>query len=230
MLWIKENRCDKRVQQLSDRALQYKIAIQIAPTATLDALTHHAHHQGVVAKVLHRHLALSLDEMLSDLHDEALLVVLDGVTDPHNLGACLRVADAMGVDAIIAPKDRSAKITAAVAKVACGAAESVPYILVTNLARTLQALKKQNFKVVGLSEEGSLPLFQCDARSSIAWVLGAEGTGLRQLTKRYCDEFVRLPMLGIVESLNVSVCAGIVLAESRRQREYTKPVSKNNAS
>jgi 23S rRNA (guanosine2251-2'-O)-methyltransferase len=147
-----------------------------------------------------------------------LLLVLDGVTDPHNLGACLRVADGAGAHAIIAPKDHAVGINATVAKVASGAAETVPYFMVTNLARTLNELKERNIWIVGASDEAPKTLYHSDLKGPIAWVLGAEGSGLRQLTKKTCDLLVSVPMMGAVESLNVSVASGICLYESLRQR------------
>jgi len=149
---------------------------------------------------------------------QPLLLVLDGVTDPHNLGACLRVADGAGVHAVIAPKDHAAGINATVAKVASGAADTVPYFMVTNLARTLGELKERNIWVVGASDQASKTLYQTDLRGPLALVLGAEGHGLRQLTSKSCDELVRIPMHGAVESLNVSVASAICLYEALRQR------------
>jgi 23S rRNA (guanosine2251-2'-O)-methyltransferase len=149
---------------------------------------------------------------------QPLLLVLDGVTDPHNLGACLRVADGAGVHAVIAPKDHAAGINATVAKVASGAADTVPYFMVTNLARTLGELKERNIWVVGASDQASKTLYQTDLRGPLALVLGAEGQGMRQLTSKSCDELVRIPMHGAVESLNVSVASAICLYEALRQR------------
>jgi 23S rRNA (guanosine2251-2'-O)-methyltransferase len=147
-----------------------------------------------------------------------LLLVLDGVTDPHNLGACLRVADAVGAHAVIAPKDRAAGISAAVSKVASGAAESVPYYMVTNLARTLDELKERNIWIVGADERAEKTIYESELPAAIAWVLGAEGEGMRRLTRERCDLLVRIPMRGSVESLNVSVASGVCLFESRRRR------------
>ena len=152
------------------------------------------------------------------------LLILDGVTDPHNLGACLRVADAAGVHAVIAPKDRSVGLTATVMKVASGAAENIPYITVTNLARTLRELKEREIWIVGADEGGESSLFDAKLAGPLAWVLGAEGEGLRRLTRENCDQIVSIPMFGSVESLNVSVASGVCLFESRRQREL---VAKN---
>ena len=156
------------------------------------------------------------------LTEPPLLLILDGITDPHNLGACLRVADAMGVHAVIAPKDKSAGLNATVSKVACGAAEVVPYITVTNLARTLRQLKERDIWIVGTDMDGSSDLFHFTAPPAVAWVMGAEGDGMRRLTREHCDMLVSIPMLGSVQSLNVSVSAGMVLAETQRQRSLAK--------
>ena len=160
----------------------------------------------------------SLDDTLDAIEGPPLLLVLDGITDPHNLGACLRVADGAGAHAVIAPKDHAAGINATVAKVASGAAETVPYFMVTNLARTLNELKERDIRVVGSAEDAPRSLYAADLRGPLALVLGAEGTGMRQLTARTCDELVRLPMKGAVESLNVSVASGVCLYEALRQR------------
>jgi 23S rRNA (guanosine2251-2'-O)-methyltransferase len=159
-----------------------------------------------------------LDEVLEDLTEPALLLVLDGITDPHNLGACLRVADAMGAHAVIAPKDKSVGINATVSKVACGAAEVVPYIVVTNLARTLRDIKDAGVWIAGTDMDTETDLFHFDQTGPLAWVMGAEGHGMRRLTREHCDVLVSIPMFGSVESLNVSVASGMCLAESRRQR------------
>jgi 23S rRNA (guanosine2251-2'-O)-methyltransferase len=157
-------------------------------------------------------------EVLDALAEPALLLILDGITDPHNLGACLRVADAMGVHAVIAPKDRAVGITPTVEKVASGAAETVPFIPVTNLARAMRELKEREIWLIGADETAGGDLYAAKLQGPLAWVLGAEGEGMRRLTRENCDEFARIPMLGTVESLNVSVSAGICLAETRRQR------------
>jgi len=177
-------------------------------------------HQGVVARVHAIDIAKSLDECLEALPEDepALILVLDGITDPHNLGACLRVADGAGVHAVIAPKDHAVGINATVAKVASGAAETVPYFMVTNLARTLNELKERNIWITGTSDDADKTLYDVDLKISTAWVLGAEGSGLRQLTRKTCDQLVRIPMAGGVESLNVSVASGICLYETVRQR------------
>jgi 23S rRNA (guanosine2251-2'-O)-methyltransferase len=173
----------------------------------------------------------SLDELLENLESSQLalpkdqrvnplILVLDGVTDPHNLGACLRVADGAGVHAVIAPKDHAAGINATVAKVASGAAETVPYFMVTNLARTLGELKERNIWIIGTSDAATQTLYQADLTGPVALVLGAEGAGMRQLTSKTCDQLVSIPMRGAVESLNVSVASGVCLYEAMRQRTH----------
>ena len=189
--------------------------------ARLDGMTQHARHQGVAARVEAAAPARRIStSVLDGLSEPALLLILDGVTDPHNLGACLRVADAMGVHAVIAPKDRAVGITPTVEKVASGAAETVPFIAVTNLARTMRELKERG----DLADRrrpgrGNATCTRSSSKGRSAWVLGAEGEGMRRLTRENCDELARIPMLGTVESLNVSVAAGICLAETRRQRQ-----------
>jgi 23S rRNA (guanosine2251-2'-O)-methyltransferase len=187
------------------------------PTKRLDGFYGGGRHQGVVARVTVKSLGETLDEVLQGI-EKPLLLVLDGVTDPHNLGACLRVANAAGAHAVIAPKDRAAGITPAVSKVASGAAEATPYLMVTNLARTLGELKEREVWIVGADERAPQTLYEADLPPAIAWVLGAEGEGMRRLTRESCDLLVRIPMGGEVESLNVSVSAGICLFESVRRR------------
>jgi 23S rRNA (guanosine2251-2'-O)-methyltransferase len=184
----------------------------------LDGMTGQARHQGVAARAEAVRLPTHIEDVLDELTEPPLLLLLDGVTDPHNLGACLRVADGMGAHAVIAPKDHAVGLNATVAKVASGAADSVPYIMVTNLARTMRELKERNIWLVGADERADQDLFAAKLDGPLAWVLGAEGEGMRRLTRETCDELVRIPMLGSVESLNVSVSAGICLAEVRRQR------------
>jgi 23S rRNA (guanosine2251-2'-O)-methyltransferase len=163
-------------------------------------------------------LAVDIDEVLETIEGPPLLLVLDGVTDPHNLGACLRTADAAGVHAVIAPRDRSAGLSAVVRRVACGAAETLPYIMVTNLARTLRQLKDSGVWLVGTDETGEQGISDVDTKGPTAWVMGAEGDGMRRLTRESCDVLVRIPMMGSVESLNVSVATGVCLYETVRQR------------
>ena len=175
-------------------------------------------HQGVVARVQPMAISHSLDDTLDGVDGPALLLVLDGITDPHNLGACLRVADGAGAHAVIAPKDHAVGVNATVAKVASGAADTVPYFMVTNLARTLNELKERDIHVVGTSDDAPQSLYDIDLTGPVALVLGAEGSGMRQLTGKTCDVLVRLPMAGAVESLNVSVASGVCLFEAVRQR------------
>ena len=160
----------------------------------------------------------SLDEVIESVEGPPLLLVLDGVTDPHNLGACLRVADGAGAHAVVAPKDHAVGVNATVAKVASGAAETVPYLMVTNLARTLNELKDFDIRVIGTSDDAEQTLYDIDLTGPIAFVLGSEGDGMRQLTRKTCDQLAGIPMAGAVESLNVSVAAGVCLFEALRQR------------
>ena len=210
-------RKDPRTRRVADLARSGGVRVHHADAARLDGLTKGSRHQGVVAFVEESTAAGSVEEVLESAA-EPLLLVLDGVQDPHNLGACLRVADAMGVHAVIAPKDRAVGLNATVHKVASGAAESVPFIVVTNLARVLRDLKNKGIWVVGATESGATTLFEARLSGALALVLGAEGEGLRRLTRETCDELIAIPMLGQVESLNVSVAAGICLYEARRQR------------
>jgi len=175
-------------------------------------------HQGVVARVTPLAQQHSLDAVLDAVTGPPLLLVLDGVTDPHNLGACLRVADGAGAHALVAPKDHAVGLNATVAKVASGASETVPYLMVTNLARSLNEMKERDIQVIGFSDDAETTLFDADLRGPVALVLGAEGAGLRQLTRKTCDVLLRIPMAGAVESLNVSVASGVCLFEAMRQR------------
>jgi len=217
-IYLAGGRQDERARAVVERAATEGVKLHVVDKARLDSLTGNARHQGVAAWVDASKQFVSLDDVLDHIDEPPLLLILDGVTDPHNLGACLRVADAMGAHAVIAPKDRSASINATVSKVACGAAEVVPYIMVTNLARTLRDLKDAGVWIAGTTMEADTDLFHFDQTGPLAWVMGAEGEGMRRLTREHCDALVSIPMFGTVESLNVSVSAGIVLAESRRQR------------
>lgn len=220
-LWFDAARRDRRLRQLLDEARELGIVPQAAEKATLDRMTGGANHQGIVAR---GELPTSVDEtgletLLAGLEAPPLLLVLDGVTDPHNLGACLRSADGAGVDAVIAPRDRAGGLTPVVCKVASGAAETVPFVQVTNLARTLRHLQDAHrVFVVGTAGDAADSLYATDLTGPLALVLGAEGTGLRRLTRETCDLLVRLPMRGQVASLNVSVATGICLYEALRQR------------
>jgi 23S rRNA (guanosine2251-2'-O)-methyltransferase len=211
-------RRDGRMRQFVERARQAGARLVDSSDERLTRLAGTARHQGVVARVTALPPRHSLDEILDEAGAPALVLALDGVTDPHNLGACLRVADGAGAHAVIAPKDHAVGLSATVAKVASGAAETVPYLMVTNLSRTLGELKERGLRVVGAAGDAERSLFDADLRGPLALVLGAEGRGLRQLTRRGCDELLRIPMAGAVESLNVSVAAALCLYEARRQR------------
>lgn len=217
-IYLDEARNDARAKDLVALAERTGARLMRVPVKRLDGFYGGGRHQGVVARVEMHSVKENLEEILDSV-EKPLLLVLDGITDPHNLGACLRVANAAGAHAVIAPKDRAAGITPAVSKVASGAAESTPYLMVTNLARALEEIKKKNIWVIGLDPSASQDLFSAkDLPTSIAWVLGAEGEGMRRLTRETCDLLVRVPMHGQVESLNVSVAAGICLFESIRRR------------
>ena len=218
---IDPRRNDRRLKQLLDEARKLGLAINESDRKTLDKLSGGANHQGVVAST-EAPSALAegdLDELLTALQAPPFLLVLDGVTDPHNLGACLRTADAAGVHAVIAPRDKSVGLTPVACKVASGAAETVPFVQVTNLARTLRHLQ-DHFRVfvVGTAGESETQLYQADLTGPLALVMGAEGEGMRRLTREQCDQLLALPMAGSVESLNVSVAAGVCLFEAVRQR------------
>src|SRR5262249_26214901 len=217
-LYLDENRKDARAKDLALAAERAGVALMRVPTKRLDGFYGGGRHQGVVAMVFDKPSRESLEDLLDSLKEPPLLLVLDGVTDPHNLGACLRVADAAGAHAVIAPKDRAAGIGATVSKVASGAAESVPYYMVTNLARTLDDLKERSIWIVGADEHAEKSLYESDLPDAVAWVLGAEGEGMRRLTRERCDLLVRIPMRGSVASLNVSVASGVGLVGRRRRR------------
>ena len=221
-VFLDPGRNDPRARKVADLARAGGVRLHHADAARLDGLAKGSRHQGVVAFVEQAAPAGSVDEVLESAAEPPMLLVLDGVQDPHNLGACLRVADAMGVHAVIAPKDRAVGLSATVHKVASGAAESVPFIVVTNLARALRDLKDKGIWVLGAAETGATTLFESRLSGALALVLGAEGEGLRRLTRETCDELIAIPMLGQVESLNVSVAAGICLYEARRQRHSAR--------
>src|SRR5574341_444703 len=217
-IFLDDGRNDTRAKDLVAAAERAGVHLMRVPTKRLDGFYGGGRHQGVVARVAVRRVSENLEDLLKDVQSP-LLLVLDGVTDPHNLGACLRVANAAGAHAVVAPKDRAAGINPTVSKVASGAAESTPYLMVTNLARTLGEIKERNIWVVGADERAAKTLFEADLPDAIAWVLGAEGEGMRRLTRENCDLLVRIPMQGEVQSLNVSVAAGICLFESVRRRK-----------
>jgi len=216
-IFLDETRNDARGKDLIATAERAGVRLMRVPTKRLDGFYGGGRHQGVVARVELRDLSRDIDQVLEGV-EKPLLLVLDGVTDPHNLGACLRVANAAGAHAVIAPKDRACGITPAVSKVASGAAEVTPYLMVTNLARCISDLKEKNIWVVGADERAEKTVYETELPDSIAWVLGAEGEGMRRLTRESCDLLARIPMKGDVESLNVSVSAGVCLFESVRRR------------
>ena len=217
-VYLDEARRDGRANECAAIAERAGARVVRVEARRLDGLAGTSRHQGVVAVVRAPAPVKSLDDLLDGLTEPPLLLVLDGVTDPHNLGACLRVANGAGAHAVIAPKDRAAGLSAVVSKVASGAAEATPYVMVTNLARTLDELKERSIWVIGADERGDTDLHAADVPAAVAWVLGAEGEGMRRLTRERCDALVRIPMRGAVESLNVSVSAGVVLYESLRRR------------
>jgi 23S rRNA (guanosine2251-2'-O)-methyltransferase len=216
-LYVAAGREDPRMQDLLKLAEQAGVRAHFVDIARIDKLCPQRRHQGVVMIAEAVAAQVDLDALL-DRVDKPMLLLLDGVTDPRNLGACLRVADGAGAHAVIAPKDHASPLTEVAIQTASGAADSVPYVMVTNLARTIEDLKERGIWVIGTADEAGSTLYQMDLPESIAWVLGAEGKGLRRLTRQRCDALVRIPMAGSVASLNVSVAAGIVLYETVRRR------------
>ena len=218
-VFIQKGRDDRRLQTLVKALEAQGIMIQVASRQVLDSKSDGAVHQGIIASVKpgRQYQEGDLPDLLENI-DSPFFLILDGVTDPHNLGACLRSADAAGVHAVIVPKDRSAALNATAKKVACGAAESVPLIRVTNLARTMRQLKDSNVWIVGTAGEATHDLYQSKMTGPMALVMGAEGEGMRRLTREHCDELISIPMAGSVSSLNVSVATGICLFEAVRQR------------
>jgi 23S rRNA (guanosine2251-2'-O)-methyltransferase len=219
-VWVDGRRQDRRMRELLQEAQDGRVEMHQTSAQELDRLVRQANHQGVVARI---RLPQVYDEpylqaLLKRLQSPPFLLVLDGVQDPHNLGACLRTADAAGIQAVIIPRDKSVGLTATVCKVASGAAESMPLIQVTNLARTLKWLKQAGVWLIGTAGEAAQSLYQADLTGPLAIVMGSEGKGLRRLTREQCDLLVNLPMSGSVESLNVSVATGVTLYEAVRQR------------
>ena len=212
------SRRDARMRQFVEKVEAAGVKRVDSDDNALIRLAGSPRHQGVVARVNPLPQRHSLDDVLDEVQGPPLLLVLDGVTDPHNLGACLRVADGAGAHAVVAPKDHAVGLNATVAKVASGAAETVPYLMVTNLARTLGELKERDIQIVGTAEDAEQSIYDIDFSGPVALVLGAEGAGMRQLTRKHCDVLVRIPMAGAVESLNVSVAAGVCLYEALRLR------------
>ncbi|MBH3339801.1 23S rRNA (guanosine(2251)-2'-O)-methyltransferase RlmB [Pseudomonas mendocina] len=219
-LWLAESRQAPRIQPMLELAAQHRVPVGHKERQELDEWAEGV-HQGVVAEVSPSQVwgENMLDELLERSEGVPLLLVLDGVTDPHNLGACLRTADAASALAVIVPKDKSATLNATVRKVACGAAEVIPLVAVTNLARTLEKLQKKGLWVVGTAGEAEQELYQLDMTGPTVLVMGAEGKGMRRLTREHCDYLVKLPMGGSVSSLNVSVATGVCLFEAVRQRK-----------
>ena len=219
-LWVQEGRCDAKLQTILTQVQQQGIAIHTVPRKTLDKLTQNGHHQGIVIRCQPRSLETqqTLETCIATLTIPPLLLILDEVQDPHNLGACLRTADAAGVHAVVIPKNRSCGLSGVVRKVASGAADTIPLIPVTNLATTLRWLQQQGVWLVGADSHSQMSLFETRLTGPLALVLGSEGTGLRRLTRETCDVLVQIPLLGTVPSLNVSVAAGVCLYEAVRQR------------
>ncbi len=217
-IYVDASRHDRRMGDLLRAAKSANVRVIQADDERLDAMVGTRRHQGVVARAGELSLARNLAELLDAVQGPPLLLLLDGVTDPHNLGACLRVADGAGAHAVIAPKDRAVGLNATAAKVASGAADTVPYITVTNPARTMRELQERDIWLTGTADVAEGTLYDVDYTGGTAFVMGSEGEGLRRLTRENCDRLVNLPMMGSVESLNVSVASGICLYEARRQR------------
>jgi len=217
-IYMDAQRSDARAKDLRKLAERLNVRVISVDAKRLDGMAAGVRHQGVVAQAGELEMPKFIEDVLESLEEPALLLVLDGVQDPHNLGACLRVADGAGAHAVIAPKDRSVGLTTAAIKVASGAAESVPYIVVTNLARTMRDLKDRGVWLIGADDSATESLYKAKLDGALAMVLGAEGEGLRRLTKDSCDLLVSIPMMGAVSSLNVSVASGVCLYEARRRR------------
>jgi len=219
-IYVDSGRQDRRMLELISSAKGAGVRVIPVDELRLANMVGTRRHQGVVAKAGEVSLARNLDELLDAIEGPPLILILDGITDPHNLGACLRVADGAGAHAVIAPKDRAVGLNATAAKVASGAADNVPYITVTNLARTMREIKERDIWVIGTSDDAEKNLYQADFKGAggVAIVMGSEGEGMRRLTRETCDLLVSVPMFGSVESLNVSVASGICLYEARRQR------------
>lgn len=217
-VYIDPTRRDKRMRDMREKLIAAGVKVMNADASRLDGMAPDIPHQGIVAMAEEVEASLTFDELLDQITPKTLLLILDGVTDPRNFGACLRVADAAGVQAVICPKDRSAHLSPAALKSAAGAAEFVPVVTVTNLAASIVELRDAGVVVIGTAGETTKSIYDFNQTGAFAWVLGAEGDGLRQLTRKRCDDLAAIPMLGAVESLNVSVASGICLFESVRQR------------
>ena len=219
VLYVDGARRDGRMQQLLDRAGAAGVRVTVSDGERLQRLAAGSTHQGVVALCREVALARSLDDVLAAVDARTVLLLLDGVTDPRNLGACMRTAEAAGAQAVIVPRDRSASLTPVVAAAAAGAAETLPLIAVTNLSRAMEEIRQAGVWIVGAAGEAERALYEIDLTGPLAWALGAEGQGLRRLTREKCDWLVRIPLLGHTASLNVSVAAGVCLFETQRQRQ-----------
>jgi len=218
-LYVDAGRDDGRARDLLELAAKLGVDARRVEVSRLDRMCPSRRHQGVVAIVESRPPVMGLEDLLDSIQGPAFLLVLDGVTDPRNLGACLRVADGAGVHAVIAPKDHACPLNETAIQTASGAADSVPYIMVTNLARSIDVLEDRSITVIGTADGAEQSLYEADIPAAVAWALGAEGVGLRRLTRERCDRLVSIPMAGQVESLNVSVAAGIVLFETVRRKQ-----------
>jgi 23S rRNA (guanosine2251-2'-O)-methyltransferase len=220
-VYVDAARADARARRFVEHAQSCQVRVIPVERSRLDGMVGSRKHQGVVASLNEASVsvALSLDELLDAVDENLLVLVLDGIQDPRNLGACLRVADACGVKAVVAPRDRAAALTDSVRKAASGAAETVPVIQVTNLARALRELQEVGLTVVGADAKAQLDVFHTELSGPIAWVIGAEGQGLRRLTRETCDRLARIPMVGQLASLNASVAAAVCLYETLRRRE-----------
>ena len=221
-VYVDPARRDKRMMQMRDELKALGVRVMQASHERLNGMvSRDIPHQGIVAMADSLEVAMTFDDLMNDIRPDTLLLILDGITDPRNFGACLRSADAAGVQAVIIPKDRSASLTPAAAKAAAGASETVPVVTVTNLAAAIVELRDAGVTVVGAAGEATKTIYDFDQTGAFAWVMGAEGPGLRQLTRKRCDDLAKIPLTGSVESLNVSVATGICLFESVRQR-YAK--------
>jgi 23S rRNA (guanosine2251-2'-O)-methyltransferase len=229
-LYVDAGRDDGRVRDLLGLASRGDVVARRVDAARIDRMCPNRRHQGVVAIVDARPPQVGLEDLLERLGQPPLLLVLDGVTDPRNLGACLRVADGAGVHAVIAPKDHACPLNETAIQTASGAAETVPYVMVTNLARTIDLLEERDIRVLGAADGAARTLYDVEIPPAVAWVLGAEGVGLRRLTRERCDELVSIPMAGQVTSLNVSVAAGIVLYETVRRIRFAAPTVPGSAT
>ncbi len=222
-VYVDRERRDKRMVEMRKQLEEAGVRVMLADHARLSGMvSREIPHQGIVAMAREIDTGMSFDELMDSIRPDSLFLILDGVTDPRNFGACLRSADAAGAHAVIIPKDRSASVTPAAAKAAAGAAESIPVVQVTNLAAAIVELRDAGVTVVGAAGETDKTIYDFDQTGAFAWVMGAEGPGLRQLTRKRCDDLAAIPLLGSVESLNVSVATGICLYEAVRQRTMKK--------